>query len=355
MLNKALWRARVGTVAGGQILKLIIQIPCLNEAETLPTTLAALPRRVAGVDVVEYLVIDDGSTDGTAQVARQWGVHHVVTHRRNRGLAAAFRSGVDRALAEGADIIVNTDGDGQYEGGDIEALVTPIVQGRADIVIGDRGVADNAHFSAPKRLMQRVGSGVVQHLAGTHVSDAVSGFRAISRDAAQRINITTEFSYTTDMLIQAGRKRMAIATVPVRTHAAARPSRLFKSIPRFVMNTGITMARSFTAYKPLRAFVGTGSLIAFIGLLPILRFLWFYAQGDGGGHVQSLVIGGALLVLGTLVAIMGMVADLVAANRKLLEENLVRTRKLEDMLAEMQRERETDAPAPARPRHKDAA
>ena len=335
--------------------KLIIQIPCLNEAETLPTTLAALPRRVAGVDVGEYLVIDDGSTDGTAQVARQWGVHHVVTHRRNRGLAAAFRSGVDRALAEGADIIVNTDGDGQYEGGDIEALVTPIVQGRADIVIGDRGVADNAHFSAPKRLMQRVGSGVVQHLAGTHVSDAVSGFRAISRDAAQRINITTEFSYTTDMLIQAGRKRMAIATVPVRTHAAARPSRLFKSIPRFVMNTGITMARSFTAYKPLRAFVGTGSLIAFIGLLPILRFLWFYAHGDGGGHVQSLVIGGALLVLGTLVAIMGMVADLVAANRKLMEENLVRTRKLEDMLAAMQREREADVPAPARSRHKDAA
>lgn len=312
--------------------KLIIQIPCLNEAETLPTTLAALPRRVAGVDVVEFLVIDDGSSDGTAQVARQWGVHHVVTHRRNRGLAAAFRSGVDRALAEGADIIVNTDGDGQYEGGDIEALVTPIVLGQADIVVGDRGVSDNAHFSPLKRLMQRVGSGVVQNLAGTSVSDAVSGFRAISRDAAQRINITTEFSYTTDMLIQAGRKRMAIATVPVRTHAAARPSRLFKSIPRFVMQTGITMMRSFTAYKPLRAFVGTGSLIALIGLMPILRFLWFYAQGNGEGHLQSLVIGGALLVLGTLVAIMGMVADLVGANRKLLEENLARTRRLEDAM-----------------------
>ncbi|WP_202131795.1 glycosyltransferase family 2 protein [Aurantiacibacter rhizosphaerae] len=337
------------------MIKLIIQIPCLNEAETLPTTLAALPRRVAGVDVVEYLVIDDGSDDGTAQVARQWGVHHVVSHRRNRGLAAAFRSGVDRALAEGANIIVNTDGDGQYEGGDIEALVTPILHGQADIVIGDRGVSENAHFSPLKRLMQRVGSGVVQHLAGTQVSDAVSGFRAISRDAAQRINITTEFSYTTDMLIQAGRKRMAIATVPVRTHAAARPSRLFKSIPRFVMHTGITMARAFTAYKPLRAFVGTGSLIAFVGMVPILRFLWFWMQGDGSGHLQSLVLGGALLVLGTLVAIMGMVADLVAANRKLMEENLVRTRKLEDMLAAMQRDREPGRTSATAPRRKDAA
>ncbi len=335
--------------------KLIIQIPCLNEAETLPTTLAALPRRVAGIDVVEYLVIDDGSDDGTAQVARQWGVHHVVSHRRNRGLAAAFRSGVDRALAEGADIIVNTDGDGQYEGGDIEALVTPILHGQADIVIGDRGVSDNAHFSPLKRAMQRVGSGVVQHLAGTQVADAVSGFRAISRDAAQRINITTEFSYTTDMLIQAGRKRMAIATVPVRTHAAARPSRLFKSIPRFIMQTGITMARAFTAHKPLRAFVGTGALIAFVGLLPILRFLWFWVQGDGSGHVQSLVLGGALLVLGTLVAILGMVADLVAANRKLMEENLVRTRKLEDMLRDLQRGRDDERSVPAKPRRKNAA
>ena len=335
--------------------KLIIQIPCLNEAEHLPETLARLPRRIDGVDCIEFLVIDDGSTDGTAQVARQWGVHHVVSHRRNRGLAAAFRSGVDRALAEGADIIVNTDGDGQYEGGDIEALVTPILRGQADIVIGDRGVSDNAHFSPLKRLMQRIGSGVVQHLAGTSVADAVSGFRAISREAAQRINITTEFSYTTDMLIQAGRKRMAIATVPVRTHAAARPSRLFKSVPRFVMQTGITMARSFTAYKPLRAFVGTGSLIAFVGMVPILRFLWFWSQGDGGGHVQSLVIGGALLVLGTLVAIMGMVADLVAANRKLMEENLVRTRKLEDMVAALHHQQAAQSTTQAGPRRKDAA
>lgn len=353
MLNKALCGTSDGASPGGVMTKLIIQIPCLNEAETLPTTLAALPRRVEGVDTVEFLVIDDGSTDGTAQVARQWGVHHIVSHRRNRGLAAAFRSGVDRALAEGADIIVNTDGDGQYEGADIASLVQPIIQQSADIVIGDRGVADNAHFSPLKRLMQRVGSGVVQGLAGTQVSDAVSGFRAISRDAAQRINITTEFSYTTDMLIQAGRKKMAIATVPVRTHAAARPSRLFKSIPRFIMHTGITMARAFTAHKPLRAFVGTGSIIAIVGMLPILRFLWFWSQGDGGGHIQSLVIGGALLVLGTLVAIMGMLADLIAANRKLLEENLARTRRLEDLLAKMHPE--SGKTAASRTKRKDAA
>ena len=340
MLNEALCRpSRTGGwQPGGRMTKLIIQIPCLNEADALPATLAALPRRIAGVDVIEYLVIDDGSSDGTAQVARQWGVHHIVIHRRNRGLAAAFRSGIDRALAEGADIIVNTDADGQYEGEDIAALVLPVLEGRADIVVGDRGVADNSHFSAPKRAMQRLGSAIVQSLAGAQVTDAVSGFRAISREAAQRINITTEFSYTTDMLIQAGRKKMAIATVPVRTHAAVRPSRLFSSVPRFVVQTGITMMRAYTAYKPLRAFVGTGMVIAAIGLAPILRFGWFWLQGDSDGHVQSLVLGGAFLVLGVLVAILGMLADLVAANRKLIEENLTRTRALESQIAQFRSE-----------------
>ena len=317
--------------------KLIIQVPCLNEATTLPETLAALPRRIEGIDTIEILVIDDGSNDGTAEVARRWGVHHIVRHRGNRGLAAAFRSGIDAALAAGADVIVNTDGDGQYEGQDIVRLVAPIVAGEADIVVGDRGVADNAHFSAFKRLLQRFGSGVVQRLAGTDVPDAVSGFRALSREAAQRINITTEFSYTTDMLIQAGRKRLAIASVPVRTHKVERPSRLFKSIPRFVAQTAVTMARAYTTYNPLRAFVGTGVVIAFLGLLPILRFLWFWASGDGEGHVQSLVIGGSLLVLGVLVAIMGMLADLIGANRKLLEANLAQSRRIEERIASLER------------------
>ena len=330
---------------GGDMTKLIIQIPCLNEAGSLPETIAALPRRIDGIDTIEFLVIDDGSSDGTAAVARRWGVHHVVRHRRNRGLAAAFRSGIDAALAAGADVIVNTDGDGQYEGQDIARLVAPIVAGEADIVVGDRGVADNAHFSPFKRLLQRAGSQVVQRLAGTDVPDAVSGFRALSREAAQRINITTDFSYTTDMLIQAGRKRLAIASVPVRTHKVERPSRLFKSIPRFIAQTGVTMARAYTTYNPLRAFVGAGMVIAFVGLLPILRVLWFYANGDGGGHLQSLVLGGSLLVLGALVAIMGMLADLIGANRKLLEANLMRLQRLEDRLAALDTDKRAEAPA----------
>ncbi len=321
--------------------KLIIQIPCLNEADSLPETLAALPRRIEGVDVIEILVIDDGSSDGTAQVARQWGVQHVVQHRRNRGLAAAFRSGIDAALAAGADVIVNTDADGQYEGADIAALVQPVIRGEADIVVGDRGVGDNSHFSPFKRRLQRIGSAVVRRLANAEVTDAVSGFRAISREAARRINITTEFSYTTDMLIQAGRKKLAIKTVPVRTHAAKRPSRLFKSIPGFIAQTGVTIMRAYTTHNALRVFVGTGMLTAFVGALPILRFLWFVVNGQGDGHIQSLVIGGALLMLGTIMAVMGILADLIATNRKLLEMNLQKVRELEEMIAR----RETDPPA----------
>jgi glycosyltransferase involved in cell wall biosynthesis len=318
--------------------KLIVQIPCLNEAEDLPRTLAALPRSIAGIDRIEFLVIDDGSSDNTAQVATMWGVQHVVRHRANRGLAAAFQSGIEAALRAGADIIVNTDADGQYAGEDIETIVRPILQGEADIVIGDRGVAQNAHFGPVKRLLQQFGSAVVQRLSNVQVSDAVSGFRAISREAAQRINITTEFSYTTDMLIQAGRKRLAIVSVPIRTNATTRPSRLFRSVPRFIVNTGITMARAYTTYNPLRAFVGSGMVIALLGLLPMLRFAWFWLDGRGNGHIQSLVIGGALLVLGTLVAVMGILADLIAANRKLAETTLVRLRAIEEQLAALDAE-----------------
>lgn len=316
--------------------KLIIQIPCFNEAESLPDTLVALPRRIDGVDEIEILIIDDGSHDGTAEVARRWGVHHVVRHRRNRGLAAAFQSGIDAALRAGADIIVNTDADGQYAGEDIAKLVQPVLRGEADIVVGDRGVGDNAHFGPFKRRLQRLGSAVVQTLSNTRVTDAVSGFRAISREAARRITITTEFSYTTDMLIQAGRKKLAVTSVPIRTNKTMRPSRLFKSIPQFISRQLVTMARAYTTYNPLRAFVGTGALIALVGLLPIVRFLAYWIVGEGNGHIQSLVIGGALLVLGTVTALMGVLADLVGANRKLIEKTLTHVRHLEEQVARLE-------------------
>jgi glycosyltransferase involved in cell wall biosynthesis len=323
------------------VTKLIIQIPCFNEAESLPETLIALPRRLPGVDVIEVLVIDDGSHDGTADVARRFGVHHIVRHRRNRGLAAAFQSGIDAALAAGADIIVNTDADGQYVGEDIAALVAPIVAHEADLVIGDRGVGDNAHFGLFKRQLQRLGSAAVRSLSRTEVTDAVSGFRAISRAAAQRITITTEFSYTTDMLIQAGRKRFKIVSVPVRTNATLRPSRLFTSIPQFIARQLMTMARAYATYNPLRTFAAIGGVIALIGMAPIVRFLWFWANGAGDGHVQSLVLGGSLLVLGVLTGLMGVLAELIGANRKLLEATLNHVRRLEEKLTAL----ETGKPA----------
>ena len=313
--------------------KLIIQIPCLNEAEVLPDTLAKLPRSLPGIDTIEYLIIDDGSSDDTSGIARRWGVHHVVRHRGNRGLAEAFRSGIDKCLAEGADIIVNTDADGQYEGADIAKIVAPVAAGEADICIGDRSVAGNEHFGAGKRLLQRFGSYVVRTLSATDITDAVSGFRAISRDAAQRINITTDFSYTTDMLIQAGRKRLAITSVPIRTHAATRPSRLFKSIPKFIQQTGVTIVRAYTTFNSLRVFVGLGMIATLAGLFPIGRFLWFFATGNGDGHIQSLVIGGALLTVGVLISTLGILADLIATNRKLLEANMLKLRRIEEKLA----------------------
>ena len=315
-------------------MKLIIQIPCFNEAENLPDTLVALPRRIDGIDCIEVLVIDDGSSDNTSEVARRFGVDHIVRHRTNRGLAAAFRSGIDRALSVGADIIVNTDADHQYDGRDIPALVAAIVSGRADIAIGDRSVADNEHFGPLKRRLQRFGSATVRWLSRTDVADAVSGFRAMSRDAAQRINITATFSYTTEMLIQAGRKQMAIVSVPVRTNGAVRPSRLFRSIPHFISSTGSTMVRAYAMYNPLKSFMLIGGIAAVMGALPILRFLYFYAIGDGEGHVQSLVIGGALIVLGILSIILGAVADLVGRNRVLLEHTLERLHAIDDRLRE---------------------
>lgn len=313
-------------------MKLIIQIPCYNEGESLPETLVALPRQIDGIDSIEILVIDDGSKDNTSDVARRFGVHHIVRHRTNRGLAAAFQSGINKALAEGADIIVNTDADNQYEGRDICKLVAPVLAGEADIVVGDRGVRDNAHFGPFKRLLQMFGSATVKRLSNTHITDAVSGFRAISRAAAQKINITSSFSYTTEMLIQAGRKRMAIVSVPIRTNGAIRPSRLFKSVPQFITNTAATMIRSYAMYNPLKVFVMAGTGLFLLGAMPIVRFLWFFINGEGQGHLQSIVIGGSLMTLGVVAIMFGAVADLVGRNRQLLEQTLERLHRVEDTL-----------------------
>jgi len=310
-------------------MKLVIQIPCFNEADHLPETVAALPRQIPGIDVIEYLVIDDGSSDETSSVARSLGIHHIVRHRTNRGLAAAFRSGVDAALAAGADIIVNTDADNQYEGQDIAKLVEPILAGKADIVVGDRGVRSNEHFGPFKRLLQRLGSATVRRLSRLEITDAVSGFRAITREAAARICITSNFSYTTDMLIQAGRKRMAVVSVPVRTNGPSRPSRLFSSIPQFLFTTGATIVRVYAMYNALKIFLAIGFLLALGGLMPIIRFVYFAVIGQGGGHIQSLVLGVGLLLLGGLVMMLGVVADLISSNRKMLEQALERLNRLE--------------------------
>jgi glycosyltransferase involved in cell wall biosynthesis len=314
-------------------MKLIVQIPCLNEEETLPMTLAAIPRQIPGIDKVEILVIDDGSRDRTAEVARELGVDHIIVHRRNAGLARSFRDGLDRCLALGADIIVNTDADNQYNGEDIALLVQPILAGTADVVVGDRQTHKIDHFSPAKKLLQRFGSYVVRKFSGVDVPDAVSGFRAISRDAAFRLNIVSPFSYTIEMLIQVGAKGVAVASVPIRTNPKTRDSRLFSSMFHFIERSASTLLRMYTMYRPLRVFTLIGLAIALIGAIPIVRFLYFYFFVNGTGKIQSLIIGSALLTIGTLTFLMGMVADLLSQNRQLTEMTLEKVRRLEQALA----------------------
>jgi len=310
-------------------MKLIIQIPCLNEEYTLPQTVADIPRRIPGIAKVEILVIDDGSTDRTVAVARELGVDHIVRHRNRKGLARAFRTGIDACLRRGADIIVNTDGDNQYCGADIPRLIAPILDGRADVVIGDRQTHTVAHFSAFKKFLQRFGSRLVRRLSNTNVPDAVSGFRAMSRDAALHLNIVSPFSYTIEMLIQAGRKYMSVESVPIRTNAKTRNSRLFDSIPKFLERSLTTMVRMYSMYRPLKVFFAIGLLITLLGMAPVVRFLYFYATGDGTGHIQSLILGGALLVIGFMTFMIGLVADLISFNRQLVEMTLEKVRRIE--------------------------
>ena len=321
-------------------MKLIIQIPCYNEFETLPQTIRDLPTEIPGIAVIEYLVIDDGSSDGTAALAKELGVHHVLENTSNLGLARSFSRGVDYALGAGADIIVNTDGDNQYCGADIGKLVQPIIETRAEVVIGDRQTGSINHFSGPKKLLQKVGSSVVRYFSGVQIPDAVSGFRAISRNAALQLNIVSSFSYTIEMLIQAGKKGMAVASVPIRTNAKTRDSRLFKSVFRFIERSGTTALRMYAMYQPLRTFSLIGLLIAIIGAVPIIRFLYFFLIGDGDGRIQSLVIGSALLTVGALTFVVGLLADLVGRNRQLLEMTLERVRRL-DMEARRRAEEES--------------
>jgi glycosyltransferase involved in cell wall biosynthesis len=313
-------------------MKLIVQIPCYNEAATLPEVVAGIPRRIPGVDSVEILVIDDGSADDTRDVAVRCGVDHIVHNRRNSGLARSFRTGLDTALRLGADIIVNTDGDNQYPGQSIPDLIQPIIEGRADIVIGDRQIAGLRGLRWYKRLLQHVGSRVVAKMSGLEIPDAVSGFRAFSREAALNTNIVSSFSYTIETLIQAGRKHYAVASVPIVTNPPTRVSRLFRSIPEFVVRSISTMLRIYAMYQPLRAYSYFGALLMFLGALPVVRFLIYYFAGQGGGKVQSLIVGAILITLGGLSVMIGLIADLISFNRQLSEMTLERVRKIEMQL-----------------------
>jgi len=310
-------------------MKLIVQIPCYNEEETLPATYHDIPRDIKGIDIVEIMIIDDGSTDKTIEVAKELGVDHIIINKNNRGLARTFRTGINECLHLGADIVVNTDGDNQYAGWDIPKLIQPILDGKADVVVGDRKTSKIAHFSKFKKLLQKVGSFVVKQLSGVQVPDAVSGFRAYSREALLQLNIVSPFSYTIEVLIQAGKKHMAVASVPVGTNEKTRESRLFSSIPKFIERQLTTIIRMYAMYQPLRVFFFIGATLSIIGIIPIIRFLYFYFSGDGSGHIQSLILGGTFTILGFISFLIALVADLINFNRHLIEQTLEKVRRIE--------------------------
>ncbi len=318
--------------------KLIIQIPCLNEAQTLPATLADLPKMIPGVDAIDVLIIDDGSRDGTSDVARACGVDHIVRLRRNKGLAAAFQAGIDACLKAGADFIVNTDADNQYAGHEIPRLLAPLLRGEADICIGDRNIQGLSHMSWRKRQLQRLGSWVVRQVSGTTVPDTTSGFRAYTREAALRMTIISEFSYTLESIIQAGKKRMAIAHVPIAVNPRTRESRLFDSIFSYIKRSGATIVRIYAMYEPLKVFTYLGVTIFGAGFLVGLRFLYFVLNLEGFRHPGTLIASAVLMILGFIVLVIGLLADLISANRKLLEDLLYRVRLLELPPREPERE-----------------
>jgi len=310
-------------------MKLIIQIPCLNEAETLPKTLADLPKAIPGIDQIETLVIDDGSSDETSDVARANGVQHIVRLTKRKGLAHVFQIGLDASLKRGADVIVNTDADGQYKGEDIPRLVQPILDGKADIVIGNRDIEHIKQFSWIKKRLQRLGSAVVRQLAGSKVPDATTGFRAYNREAALRLNIISNYTYTLESIIQAEHKNLAIENITVQTNAVHRPSRLFKNIPQYIQRSLITMIRVWAMYNPMRMFLNLAVICLCIGGLIGWRFLIHYWAGQGVGHIQSLILAAVFMISGIQLLIIGLIADLVAANRRLMEETLLKIKKVE--------------------------
>ena len=310
-------------------MKLIIQIPCLNEAETLEIALNDLPKHIAGIDTIEYLIINDGSRDNTVEVARKWGVHHIVSFPKNKGLARGFMAGLDAALLQGADIIVNTDADNQYCGADIEKLIQPILKGEAEVVIGERPIDETEHFSPLKKKLQHLGSFAVRKASKTDIPDAPSGFRAFSRDAAMHMNVVNEYTYTLETIVQAGRNRITITSVPIRTNPELRSSRLFHSMFSYVKRSMLTILRAFMMYKPLLCFTLVGAVPFLIGLGIGIRFLFFYFTVGGSGHVQSLILACTLMLMGFMTFVIGLQADVIASNRKILEDVQYHLRRME--------------------------
>ena len=324
-------------------MKLVIQIPCYNEADSLPYAIAELPRQVEGCDVVEWLVIDDGSADDTAAIAERLGVDRIVRHPVNRGLAAAFMTGLEAAVASGADIIVNTDADNQYDARDIETLVKPIIEQRAEMVIGERPIADTEHFSWLKKKLQRLGSAVVRAASNTHVADAPSGFRAFTREAAQRLNVFSSYTYTLETIIQAGHSNIRVMSVPVRTNPDLRPSRLVKSIGRYVWRSSTTIVRIFATYKPLTFFWLIALFFLAVGVVSGGWYLAYKLMGQGAGHIHSAVLAASAVTIGLILFMLGFLADLSAVNRRLLERIDWRLRQLEN--AQARRAAEERAPS----------
>ena len=310
-------------------MKLIIQIPCYNEAETLTVALDHLPKHIDGIDEIEYLIINDGSTDNTVEVARAWGVHHIVNFKKNQGLAKGFIAGLDGCLRCGADIIVNTDADDQYYGEDIEKIVRPILDGKADMVIGARPIDETEHFSFIKKKLQHLGSWAVRQASSTDIPDAPSGFRAFSKEAAMKMNVVNDYTYTLETIVQAGRERIPIMSVPVRTNAELRPSRLFNSIWGYVKKSMLTIVRAYIMYKPLMAFSLLCIPFIAIGVAIGIRFLVFIYRGENAGHVQSLILGCTLIIIGFLILVMGLLADTIASNRRILQDVQLHVKNME--------------------------